>query len=192
MVIFKRLVSFMFLLFFTTLCFSQDVLAADDKREIVIEDIGDVLQIVLPATAGLSTLFLKDKEGFWQFLKSYVGTITLTYILKYTFNKPRPESAADGHAFPSGHTASAFSGASFIQRRYGWKYGASAYALAGFVAYSRLEGENDRHDVWDALGGMVVGIGNTYIFTTPYQRDHYEFTFQSGREAYLLGLKYKF
>ncbi len=192
MMIIKRLITLVFLGFFTGICWAQDVLAADDKREIVIEDIGDVLQIALPGSAGLSTLFMRDKEGFWQFLKSYGGTVGLTYILKYSFNKPRPESAADGHAFPSGHTSSAFSGASFIQRRYGWKYGVPAYALAVFVAYSRLEGENDRHDVWDVLGGMLVGIGNTYIFTTPYQKDHYEFSFYGGKDSYLLGLKYRF
>ena len=163
-----------------------------EKTEKVIQDIGDVLQIAIPAGAGISTVILWDKEGAWQFVKSYGTTIALTYALKLVINKPRPEGATDGHAFPSGHTASSFSGASFIQRRYGWAYGAPAYALAGFVAYSRLEGYHDRHDGWDVLGGIVVGVGSTYLFTTPYQREHYELTFSGAENTYLLGFKYKF
>ncbi|RMA57929.1 phosphatase PAP2 family protein [Ulvibacter antarcticus] len=172
--------------------FGQSHLSGEDKTEKTIQDIGDVLQIALPAGAALSTIIFKDKEGLWQLTKSYATTLALTYGLKYAINKPRPEGATDGHAFPSGHTSSAFSGASFIQRRYGWKYGAPAYALAGFVAYSRLEGYNDRHDMWDVLGGIVVGVGSTYIFTTPQQRDHYELSFKGGDDTYLLGLTYKF
>jgi len=48
------------------------------------------------------------------------------------------------------------------------------------------------HDGWDVAAGVLVGIGSTYLFTTPYQREHYELTFSSGDETYLLGLKYKF
>jgi len=172
--------------------FAQGDSAREVKREKAVQKTGDILQFALPVGAGLTTLFVKDKEGFWQLVKSYGTTIAVTFGVKYLINKPRPEGATDGHAFPSGHTASAFSGASFIQRRYGWTYGAPAYALAGFVAYSRVEGYNDRHDGWDVLAGAIVGIGSTYIFTTPYQRDHYELTFSSDNDVYLLGIKYKF
>ncbi|WP_298553975.1 phosphatase PAP2 family protein [uncultured Algibacter sp.] len=134
----------------------------------------------------------KDKEGFWQFAKSYGTTLGLTYGLKYAINKPRPEGRTDGLAFPSGHTSVSFSGASFLQRRYGWKYGIPAYLVAGFVAYSRIEGIHDRHDGWDVLGGILVGLGSTYLFTTPYQKEHLELTFNSGGGDYLIGLNYKF
>lgn len=164
----------------------------EDRHEKALEDAGDIVQIVLPATAGISTIFLNDEEGFWQFAKSFGSAVAITYILKYTINKPRPEQATDGHAFPSGHTAVAFSGASFIQRRYGWAYGAPAYGLAAFVAYSRLEGQNDRHDVWDVLGGVAVGVGTTYLLTTPYQKEQYELTFCSGKDVCLIGIRYKF
>ncbi len=79
-----------------------------------------------------------------------------------------------------------------MQRRYGWKYGIPAYLVAGFVAYSRIEGIHDRHDGWDVLGGILVGLGSTYLFTTPYQKEHLELTFNSGGGDYLIGLNYKF
>ncbi len=162
------------------------------RRETNLELAGDYLQH-LPALTSLVVIIAeKDKKGFWQFTKSYGTTLGLTYILKYAIDKPRPDGRTDGKAFPSGHTSVAFSGASFLQRRYGWGYGIPAYAVAGFVAYSRIEGINDRHDGWDILGGIVVGIGSTYLFTTPYQREHFELTFNSGEGNYMLGFKYKF
>lgn len=162
------------------------------RRETAIEEIGNYGQHAPALTALITILAKNDRKGFWQFAESYGTTLGATYILKYAINKPRPEGATDGFAFPSGHTAVAFSGASFLQRRYGWEYGIPAYAIAGFVAYSRLEGIHDRHDGWDILGGILVGVGSTYLFTTPYQQDHYQISFKSGNGNYLLGLTYKF
>jgi len=180
-------------LLLTTSLVAQDIDSPSEiRREAAIQDIGDYAQHAPAITALITMLAKKDQKGFWQFAKSYGTTLGATYILKYAINKPRPDGATDGHAFPSGHTAVAFSGASFLQRRYGWEYGIPAYAIAGFVAYSRLEGLNDRHDGWDVLGGILVGIGSTYLFTTPQQRDHYELSFKSGQGDYLLGIIYKF
>lgn len=175
------------------LTFSQKIDAPSEiKRETLLQNVGDYAQHA-PALASLVVILVKkDKKGFWQFAKSYGTTLGLTYALKYAIDKPRPDGRTDGKAFPSGHTAVAFSGASFLQRRYGWEYGIPAYAIAGIVAYSRLEGIDDRHDGWDILGGVVVGVGSTYLFTTPYQKEHYELSFKSGGGDYLIGLKYKF
>lgn len=183
------LLLFIFQFAFTS-SFSQHY--GGEKMERTVQDIGDVLQIALPAGAGLSAVLLGDNEGVWQLTKAYVTTVGLTYVMKYAINKPRPRGATDGHAFPSGHASSAFSGASFIQKRYGWAYGAPAYALAGFVGYSRIAGYHHRHDIWDVSWGAIIGIGSTYIFTTPYQKEHFELTFSSGDDLYLLGFNYKF
>lgn len=160
------------------------------SNKILIRDLGDYVQH-LPALTSLVVIIVKkDKKGFWQFTKSYGTTLAVTYALKYAINKPRPNNATDGHAFPSGHTSVAFSGASFLQRRYGWGYGIPAYTVASFVGYSRIKA--DRHDVWDVFGSIVVGVGSTYLFTTPYQREHFEFSFKSSDSEYLVGFKYKF
>lgn len=171
---------------------SQGGTSSELNRKQTIQEIGDYAQHA-PALASLIVIIAKnDKKGFWQFAKSYGTTIGLTYALKYAIDKPRPNGATDGHAFPSGHTSVAFSGASFLQRRYGWEYGIPAYVVAGFVGYSRIEGIGKRHDGWDVLGGVIVGVGSTYLFTTPYQQDHYELSFKSGNGEYMLGLRYKF
>ncbi|MGC1205227.1 MAG: phosphatase PAP2 family protein [Flavobacteriaceae bacterium] len=172
---------------------AQDIDSPSEiRRETAYEVFGDYAQHAPALTSLIVIIAKKDKKGFWQFAKSYGTTLGVTYALKYAINKPRPDGRTDGKAFPSGHTAVAFSGASFLQRRYGWEYGIPAYAIAGLVAYTRLEGINQRHDGWDILGGALVGIGSTYLFATPYQKEHYELTFNSGDGNYLVGLKYKF
>ena len=154
-----------------------------------IERAGDIILVALPATAAATTLVLKDKKGSWQFTKSFLMNAAVTLALKYGVNKRRP---FDGgyQAFPSGHTSITFQSASFIHRRYGFKYSIPGYLLAAYTGYSRIYAT--RHDGWDVLAGAVVGIGSTYLFTTPYQRERMQLTFSSGEGQYLLGFIYKF
>jgi len=154
-----------------------------------IETIGDVGLYSIPTIALASTLILKDGKGTWQFAKSFLFNQALTYGLKVTINKPRPYNNGD-NAFPSGHTSTTFQGASFIHKRYGFKYSIPAYAFAGFTAFSRIDAQ--RHDGWDILAGAIIGIGSTLLFTTEYQKEHMELSFNSSEKNYLLGFKYKF
>lgn len=184
-----------FISILVTYCFysfgQADESPKEIARETTIEKIGDYGQFVPATFSLLMVLANRDKEGFWQLAESTGANLTATWVLKYAINKPRPEGRLDGHAFPSGHTSFVFQGASFLQRRYGWKYGIPAYAVAGFVAYSRMEGINDRHDGWDILGGILVGFGSTYLFTTPYAEDHFELSFGSEDGTYVFGILYK-
>lgn len=127
---------------------------------------GDVLQIVLPVTAAGMSLGLRDFEGTIDFAKSFSLTVSSTWILKVAIDSERP--GGGGQAMPSGHTSAAFSGASFIQRRYGWKVGVPAYAAATFVAWSRVHG--DHHHVEDVVVGAAIGIASTYLFARPFDR----------------------
>ena len=113
----------------------------------------------------------------------------VTIGLKYATGKSRPNNNGE-RAFPSGHTSTTFQSAAFIQKRYGWKYGIPAYALAGFTGYSRINAQ--KHDGWDVLAGAVIGIGSSYLFTTPYQREHMELTFASDADSISIGFRYKF
>ena len=70
-------------------------------------------------------------------------------------------------SFPSGHTSAASSGASFIQKRYGWQCGIPAYLAASFVGWSRVEA--DQHYIEDVLAGAAIGFVGTYIFTENYK-----------------------
>ena len=154
-----------------------------------IQSSGDVLLFALPASALTSSLILKDYKGTLQFAKGFAVNQAITIGLKYATDKKRPFNNGD-RAFPSGHTSTTFQSAAFIQKRYGWKYGIPAYALAGFTGYSRINAQ--KHDGWDVLAGAVVGVGSAYLFTTPYQREHMELTFSNDEKSFALGFVYKF
>jgi len=111
---------------------------------------------------------MDDDKGRTQFYYSFFTNLAVTYALKDTINKPRPEGHGD-YAFPSGHTSTAFQGESFMQRRYGWKYGVPAFVCAAYVGWGRIEGESDKHDTTDVLGGAAIGILSSLYFTTRYK-----------------------
>lgn len=162
------------------------------RTERAIEASGHITHLAMPIATGLTTILIGDHEGGWQFAKSFGANLVATYTLKYAFDKPRPEGAVDGLAFPSGHTSVAFHSAAFIQRRYGWKYGIPAYLLAGFVGFSRVEDLNDRHDVWDVLGGIIVGVGSSYLFAKPQRNKNIDLVFGNQSGYYTVGLAYRF
>uniref|UniRef100_A0A486XJG7 undecaprenyl-diphosphate phosphatase n=1 Tax=Rheinheimera sp. BAL341 TaxID=1708203 RepID=A0A486XJG7_9GAMM len=125
----------------------------------------NVLRVALPAAAWSMTQYLKDDDGSTQFYYSFATTIASTVVLKAVITKNRPDGS-DNDAFPSGHTSMAFQGAAFLQRRYGWEYGAPAYALATYVGYSRVN--NDHHNSSDVLAGALIGIAASYYFAEPF------------------------
>lgn len=131
------------------------------SEETATEKAGDIMQLAIPLAGIGSTYVLDDKIGKKQFWKSYLSTALLTYFLKITINRERPSGG--GWSFPSGHTASAFSGAMFINNRYGAKYGIPSLLLASFVGYSRVHA--DKHYWGDVVAGASIGIASNMIFT---------------------------
>jgi membrane-associated phospholipid phosphatase len=152
---------------------------------------GDILQMAIPAVALGSTFIWNDDntKPTWQFVKAYGTSLVLQQALKHIVLKPRPDGS-DNYSFPSGHTTSAFSGASFIQRRYGWKYGVPSYLLASFVGYSRIQAK--KHDGWDVLAGATIGIGTSYLFTKPYAKTKVDVSLNRVESGYLVGFNYTF
>lgn len=130
---------------------------------------GDVLAFVTPV-AGLTTiLVLQDWQGLKQGALAGVTTLGMTYALKYIVGKERPDRS-NNHSFPSMHSSVSFTGAAFIQRRYGWKWGIPAYAVATYVGWSRTYAK--KHDWWDVAAGAAIGVGSAYIFTRPFAQKH--------------------
>jgi len=138
-----------------------------------VEKTGDVLQVALPLSAFASTFVYNNYDnGSIQCLKTIGSTFVVTHALKRIINKERPNGG--GLGFPSGHTSSAFSGAAFIDRRYGVKAGVPAYLLACFVGWSRVKTKH--HDYWDVLAGASLGIISGYFFTAPINHTTLEIT----------------
>lgn len=152
----KRILNFLLLWF----CYSA-VANAD------LETSGDVIHILLPATAfGTSLLLEDDYEGSWQLIKTGFTSRLAVEGLKAAVTKKRPDNSGDD-SLPSGHAADTFAASSFIQQRYGWQWAIPAYLGASYVAYTRVE--SDKHDTQDVLLGAAIGVLSGLYFTEAYQ-----------------------
>lgn len=134
-----------------------------------VETSTDVLMFLPGAVGAGVSMFQGDTKGFWQLAGSGATAVAASYLLKYTVHKKRPDGS-DNKSFPSNHTAAAFAGAAYLQRRYGWEWGAPAYAVGAYVAWGRVYAK--RHDFWDVLAGAAIGVGSAYIYTRPFAREH--------------------
>ena len=144
------------------------------SQESNFEKAGDIIQITLPATAFTSQLFLDkgDSEAI-TFVKSMSASFVVTHTIKRVVNKERPNGG--DFSFPSGHTSAAFTGAAFIDYKYGLKYGLPAYMFAAFVGWSRVYAK--KHDYIDVLGGIIVGVGCVELFTSKTKNYNLSFSY---------------
>ena len=118
-----------------------------------------ILRVALPVAALAGTWIADDPDGRRLWLLSTGASLASAYTLKAAISKQRPDGSGDD-AFPSGHATAAFAGAAFLDRRYGHRVGAPAYALASWVAWSRVE--TDAHDTLDVVAGAALATGLTY------------------------------
>lgn len=124
---------------------------------------------VTPIACAVTVLALEDWDGLKQGALAAATTVGVSYALKYIVGKERPDRS-DNHSFPSLHTSVSFTGAAFIQKRYGWKWGIPAYAVASYVGWSRVFCK--KHEWWDVAAGAAIGVGSAYVFTHPYLEKH--------------------
>ena len=124
----KKFAAFVFLFLNIVLAQNKANTLQATSFEKKLEETGDVLQFALPVAALAVSIQKKDYTGSKQMFLSYAANLALTRGLKKTIQKKRPLGQSLD-AFPSGHTSSAFSGASLLYRRYGWQYGGPALSL---------------------------------------------------------------
>ncbi|MEP6677101.1 MAG: phosphatase PAP2 family protein [Ferruginibacter sp.] len=95
-------------------------------------------------------------------LSTAISAVAVTG-LKLSTKIIRPDGSAD-NSFPSGHTATAFAAAAFLQKEYKnvspW-YGIAGYAAATFTGILRIY--NNKHWVSDVVAGAGVGILSTKV-----------------------------
>ncbi|WP_024872918.1 phosphatase PAP2 family protein [Tolumonas lignilytica] len=147
----------------TSILLSVSITASAKSR---FTEYGDIASLALPAIAAGLSWQQDDNEGLIQFGEGYVATMATSEALKFSIHAKRPNG--EDHSFPSAHTASAFSAASYLQQRYGWKYGVPAYTAAAAVGWSRV---NAKEHYWrDVIAGAAIATGFSYVFTTPQDK----------------------
>ncbi len=114
---------------------------------------------------GMSLVGIEGKHKFKdQLILSVLShglAQTITQSLKYIVAYPRPDGVGM-ESFPSGHTTSAFTGATIMANEYGQRsvaYSIAGYGLATVVGSFRIL--KNRHWTADVLFGAGVGIAAT-------------------------------
>lgn len=128
----------------------------------------DYLQYA-PAAAvyGLKFAGVKGRNNLGRATLSYVTSLAIMGILvnsiKYTAKVERPDGSKN-NSFPSGHTAMAFTNASFLHKEYGMVnpgYSIAGYGSAALTGLGR--NLNNRHWLPDVLAGAGIGILSTEL-----------------------------
>ena len=112
---FKPVLFFILVLMISLQCCKLNAQDTSETQPIIgtNQKIGDVILIALPVAALGTTLLKGDKKGAWQFTKGFVVTEAVTYGLKMSINKTRPDQSND-NSFPSGHTSTVFHSAGYL------------------------------------------------------------------------------
>lgn len=94
-------------------------------------------------------------------IRAQVLAELVTTGIKQSTRRARPDGG--GFSFSSGHTAVSFASATILHDHFGWKAGLPAYAVASYVAASRVQMK--RHYLSDIAFGAALGIvaGRTVI-----------------------------
>lgn len=139
-----------------------------------VETAGQVVAFGLPAAAGALSLYKDDGTGLAELGSSWLITVGSTYALSHVVRERRPDGS-DYHSFPSDTSASAFSAANYLWMRYGWRWGAPAYALATFVGYSRVQAM--KHHWYDVAASGAIALGVNYAIVTRFKpSSRYQFS----------------
>ena len=101
---------------------------------------------------------------FASSLASYAVMAAFVNGIKYTASELRPDGSTY-NSWPSGHTATAFAGATILHKEYGltrspW-YSIAGYTVATATGVMRVL--NNRHWVSDVLSGAGIGILSTEL-----------------------------
>ena len=126
--------------------------------------VDDYLQYFSPAlTVGLKIGGVEGRSDWLRLITSAAMTYGIEALLvngiKYTSREQRPDGTSR-NSWPSGHTATAFAGATILHKEYGltrspW-YSVAGYGVATATGVLRVL--NNRHWVSDVFSGAGIGI----------------------------------
>ena len=145
------------------LCLSVSIVPAA-KASDRVEVIGDYLQIILPVTGAVCSFGRSAFSDYFIRFAAHMGVVHGSKnLLGETPINLRPHGGDKG--FPSGHTAAAFFGASYVARDCVNKSPWGQVAVFGAAMYtggSRIEA--GAHFLFQVMFGALVGIGADRLF----------------------------
>lgn len=102
-----------------------------------------------------------------------IFTTAIVQGIKFGVGEPRPDTKAHT-SFPSGHTATAFMGATLVWHSYGPAVGLGAYTVAAGIGFLRMY--NERHWLNDVVAGAGVGMlaANLSYLLLPWEKSWFK------------------
>lgn len=153
---------YLFITFLLVLGVNPSVNAISDNTW---ADISDLSVVTLIGTALILPVTRDDWQGFRQAAYSIGAAEGVSVLGKTLVDEERPDNS-DNNSFPSGHSAKAFASATTLYRRYGWRTGVPAYALATLTAAARVAAR--KHHWYDVVAGAAIGSASGWFFTDAY------------------------
>lgn len=123
---------------------------------------------VLPHVEGEPRTNKVSHLGF-DLIRALIVSQTLTQGIKQTVRRDRP--TGECCAFPSGHSSAVFATASVLERHIGYRGAWPTFAVAAYVAASRLH--DNRHFLSDVLFGGALGIASGWTVVGRHGRANY-------------------
>ena len=145
----------------------------EDNKHTLLTDfkthIDDYSQFFGPVvTTGLKIAGVEGRSDWGRYLASTAMSYGIMAIfvnsIKYTAKEMRPDGST-ANSWPSGHTATAFVGASLLHKEYGltrspW-WSVAGYGVATATGVMRVL--NNRHWISDVMSGAGIGIMSTEL-----------------------------
>ncbi len=131
---------------------------------------GDLTQVLIPLSAFAIATNKQDQEGQKEFFQSFALNTAIVFGLKYSLSDTKLDKRPNGggRSFPSAHSGAAFSGAFFLQKRYGASYGIPALVAASFTGYTRTKGRYSHFR--DILGAGLIAFGVNHLLVLEYEQ----------------------
>jgi membrane-associated phospholipid phosphatase len=125
---------------------------------------------MLPHAEGAPKTNKVSHLGF-DLLRALAVSQALTQVIKVSVQRPRP--TGECCAFPSGHASAAFATAAVLERHLGYRGAIPTFAIAAYVAASRLH--DNRHYLSDVLFGGALGVASGWTVVGRHGRSNYAF-----------------
>jgi hypothetical protein len=123
---------------------------------------------MLPHADGAPKTNKVSHLGF-DLLRALIVSQLLTQGIKVAVQRDRP--TGECCAFPSGHASATFATASVLERHLGYRGAWPTFAIAAYVATSRLH--DNRHFLSDVLFGGALGIASGWTVVGRHGRSNY-------------------
>lgn len=160
---------------------NDGVCKISDGHHTRIDDYAQYLPIMTNIIAG--SLGVKHEHAFSDRVVMSFNTLLLMFCISRSIKhftwEMRPGNEGT-NSFPSGHTATAFSGAELVRLEYGGAISIAAYSVAGLVGFLRIY--NNKHWANDVLAGAGIGILSARIsyWLLPHEKKLFDKVFKKS------------